>query len=206
MLWAAAENGGREDSQGLRKSAETVVQLTSQPNCWPRKRARGLFPTYRQGHRKGGPCLVRPSPLSFLKGIVALSIDGQMDENICRIVLYFLKQLRVKNRTKHHISHLFLWSMSTVYWLIFSEIKVLWRPSSHATSSLERRAWGTGGVGQRRKGSAFAGHRFVSGNPCAPMGPYPARSKRKRMGRLVHLSSKGGVLPDSFSDWQMFDL
>lgn len=69
MLWAAAEYGGREDSQGLRKSAETVVQLTSQPNCCPRKWARGLFPTYRQSLRKGGPCLVRPSPLSFLKGI-----------------------------------------------------------------------------------------------------------------------------------------
>jgi hypothetical protein len=54
------------------------------------------------------------------------------------MMLYFLKQSQVENRTKHQILHLFLWFMSTVQWLIFSEIKVLWKPISYAVSVLDR--------------------------------------------------------------------
>lgn len=47
--------------------------------------------------------------------------------------------------------------------------------------------------GTEKEGAAWAGHHFVSGNSCAPMGSYSPRSKRKLLVRLVHLSCMGRV-------------
>lgn len=82
----------------------------------------------------------------FLKGFVSLSIDRQTDENTCRVELPSPEQSRVKNRTEHQISHVFLWFLSTGYWLIFHKPKSPWSPSLHATSLLERKK--TGGQGE----------------------------------------------------------
>lgn len=57
----------------------------------------------------------------------------------------------------------------------------------------EKKPGGQGEWDREGRGAAWAGHHFVSGNSCAPMGSYSPRSKRKLLVRLVHLSCMGRV-------------
>lgn len=125
-LWVASGNGDRKDSQRLRKSAEIVELRIQVKQLALEKRTWDASPAQTEVSERGSvSCLSFPSfeDFLFLKGIVCLSIERQTDENTCRVELHFLKQSRVKNRTGHQISHVFLWFLSTGYWLIFHKPK-----------------------------------------------------------------------------------
>lgn len=123
-LWVAAGNGDRKD-KGL-GSQQKLLSWGFELNSWSWKRECGMLSHTDRSLRKGIRVLsVLPLfwRLFFLKGIVSLSIDRPTEENTCRVELHFLKQSRGKNRTGHQISHVFLWFLSTGYWLILHKPK-----------------------------------------------------------------------------------